>query len=238
MTVALRNIVIFKDYMEHGNLPLPEGVEKAIEAYQVWISTLKNSDPTKTGANMHTSSKREGDKILTGTQEDEEDENWEEQSHFSGIETISYVCGNELGEELRGAASRTFIPNQNTIKKRPRLPTTKTKKIPPRTTRNEPTKLGDMNMMDLSDVIQSIMMSSLTNITQSNIQTQGSPLNYTVAHGPRYHLVDLKTFTGKAEDYPIGKQNLDICLERETFKDEKDKALFVLNHLSGAPYFH
>jgi len=229
--------------LDHGQLALPEGLDRAITAYQTWISTLKNPDPTKTGTLPRTSSRKIGDKPTTETigeipiniQEDEE--NWEEQSQFSGIETISYVVGDELGEDL-GAASRTFLPNQNTGKKRPRLPITRTKKVPPR--RNEPTKLGDMNMKDLSDMIQNIMMSSLNNLTQTQAQAQthGASLNYTVAPRPRYHLVDLKTFTGKSEDYPVWRQNLDICIERETFRDEKDKALFVLNHLSGAPYEH
>ncbi len=35
------------------------------------------------------------------------------------------------------------------------------------------------------------------------------------------------------EDYPLFRQNLGISLERERFRDEKDKALFVYNHLEG-----
>jgi len=96
--------------------------------------------------------------------------------------------------------------------------------------KEESTKIGDITFKDLSQIIQNIMLTS-----QSNT---GAVQNYTIAPRPKYHLVNLKSYTGKTEDYPTWRQNLEICLERETFKDDKDKALFVLNHLTGTPYLH
>jgi hypothetical protein len=57
--------------------------------------------------------------------------------------------------------------------------------------------------------------------------------NYDYAPRRRYHLLELPKFSGKVEDYPLFRQNLGICLERERFRDERDKALFVFNHLEG-----
>jgi hypothetical protein len=57
--------------------------------------------------------------------------------------------------------------------------------------------------------------------------------DYDYAPRRRYHLLELPKFSGKVEDYPLFRQNLSICLERERFRDEKDKALFVYNHLEG-----
>jgi hypothetical protein len=57
--------------------------------------------------------------------------------------------------------------------------------------------------------------------------------DYDYAPQRRYNLLELPKFSRKVEDYPLFRQNLGICLERERFRDEKDKALFVYNHLEG-----
>jgi hypothetical protein len=57
--------------------------------------------------------------------------------------------------------------------------------------------------------------------------------DYDYAPRRRYHLLELPKFYGKVEEYPLFRQNLGICLERERFRDERDKALFVYNHLEG-----
>jgi len=80
-----------------------------------------------------------------------------------------------------------------------------------------------MTTMELTDLVTSIARNS------------SGPERYDYDYAPRrrYHLLELPKFSGKVEDYPLFRQNLGICLERERFRDEKDKALFVYNHLEG-----
>lgn len=155
---------------------------------------------------------------------------------YSGIETIATEIGDKdieqfnttynQGKDTNARFNNTYNHEERTGNRGPRTSTFNIKR------ENEGTKLGDMTFTDLSQMIQSIMIATHA----ATLQNQNPTHNYTIAPRPKYHLVDLKSFTGKMEDYPAWRQNLDICLERETFKDEKDKALFVLNHLSGTPY--
>ena len=48
------------------------------------------------------------------------------------------------------------------------------------------------------------------------------------------HLKELTKFSGSIEEYPAFCQHLNLCLERERFRDEKDKALFVYRYLTGS----
>jgi hypothetical protein len=57
--------------------------------------------------------------------------------------------------------------------------------------------------------------------------------DYDYAPRKRYHLLELSKFSGKVEEYPLFRQNLQLCLERERFRDKKDEALFVYKHLEG-----
>jgi hypothetical protein len=72
----------------------------------------------------------------------------------------------------------------------------------------------------------------ITSITRDG---GGSSHPYEYDYGPRrrYHLVELPKFSGRVDEYPLFRQNLNLCLERERFRDDKDKALFVYNHLEG-----
>jgi len=140
-----------------------------------------------------------------------------------GIESILTEEGDRDAERR---FDKTYNRNEQHTTRHPRTSTFNIK------TDNEKSRLGDLTLKDLSQLIQSLMSAN------QNTSAQNQSHNYTIAPRPRYHLVDLKSFSGKSEDYPVWRQNLEICLERETFKDEKDKALFVLNHRSGTPYDH
>jgi hypothetical protein len=87
----------------------------------------------------------------------------------------------------------------------------------------ESRRIRDMTTMELTDLVTSIARNS------------SGPERYDYDYAPRrrYHLLELPKFSGKVEDYPLFRQNLGICLERERFRDEKDKALFIYNHLEG-----
>jgi len=149
----------------------------------------------------------------------------------TGIESIRTETGDKDSDiEL----DRTY--NHNSRSRRgPRTSTFNVKQ------EEESAKIGDMTWKDLTHMIQSILQVTHPNATQQVTQPNTSQQNfgnYSIAPRPKYHLVDLKSFSGKTDDYPAWRQNLEVCLERETFKDDKDKALFVLNHLSGTPYDH
>ena len=47
------------------------------------------------------------------------------------------------------------------------------------------------------------------------------------------HLKELVKFSGSIEEYSTFRQQLNLCLERERFRDDKDKALFVYRYLAG-----
>ena len=47
------------------------------------------------------------------------------------------------------------------------------------------------------------------------------------------HLKELTKFSGSLEEFSTFRQQLSLCLEREKFRDDKDKALFVYRYLSG-----
>jgi hypothetical protein len=81
------------------------------------------------------------------------------------------------------------------------------------------------------DMTNEEFVSLVTTIAQ---RSSGSDqYGYDYAPRRRYHLLELPKFSGKVEEYPLFRQNLGVCLERERFRDEKDKALFIYNHLEG-----
>jgi hypothetical protein len=47
------------------------------------------------------------------------------------------------------------------------------------------------------------------------------------------HLYKMKKFSGGIEGYPIWRQDLLMCLDREGFTSEKDKAIFTYKNLEG-----
>ena len=49
----------------------------------------------------------------------------------------------------------------------------------------------------------------------------------------RHSLFKMKKFSGDIEMYPIWRQDLLICLDREAFTSERDKALFLYKNLEG-----
>ncbi len=53
------------------------------------------------------------------------------------------------------------------------------------------------------------------------------------AYRSKEHLKELTKFSGSIEDYATFRQQLNLCLERERFRDDKDKALFVYRYLIG-----
>jgi len=66
------------------------------------------------------------------------------------------------------------------------------------------------------------------NSHESGILDGGNP-----ARPPPFYLLELEKFSGNLEDYPVFKQGLLLCLEKERFRDERDKALFIFKHLKG-----
>jgi len=86
--------------------------------------------------------------------------------------------------------------------------------------------------------LSGVSMGSLTRIVEAVLRASNnsSPRVSDSCHyssRKRYHLLELEKFSGKIEEYPIFRQNLSLCLEREHYQDERDKALFVLRHLEG-----
>ncbi len=47
------------------------------------------------------------------------------------------------------------------------------------------------------------------------------------------HLKELVKFSGSIEEFATFRQQLSLCLEREKFRDDRDKALFVYRYLAG-----
>jgi len=252
---ALKNATTYKEYLDYSKNEYPLEIENLIENYKVWRKHLKDIEEgerllrgRKMSEIRRTSTQTESSKsigvgnpvafeIMLDPKESTS------QSRDSHIESVSdeeeevYPNGAKGHLDITRIKSttprvRSSIRRISTL----RRPTKETRRrrgqdewSPGRYRREESPRLAEK----ISDLTQIIQVLANTTLSQG-----GGALNYTVAPRPKYHLVDLKTFTGKAEDYPVWRQNLEICLERETFKDEKDKALFVINHLSGAPYDH
>lgn len=86
-----------------------------------------------------------------------------------------------------------------------------------------------VTIQDLRQVI-SLLLKDRKDLKQSN----EPDLRYDYGPRSRYHLVELEKFDGKMEEYPTFRQNLSLCLQRERFRDDRDKALFILKHLSGS----
>lgn len=90
----------------------------------------------------------------------------------------------------------------------------------------EPDESSLVTMKDLREIIE-ILLQDRKKPTEADSRYDYGPRS-------RFHLVELEKFEGKIEEYPTFRQNLALCLERERFKDEKDKALFILRHLAGS----
>jgi hypothetical protein len=75
-----------------------------------------------------------------------------------------------------------------------------------------------------------MMMEELTHLPSGLVHRQKliGHRRYDYDYTPRrsYYLLELPKFSGKLEDYPLFRlrQNLNICLERERFRDEKDRS--------------
>jgi len=51
--------------------------------------------------------------------------------------------------------------------------------------------------------------------------------------GKRYHLLEIKTFSGKIKEYHMFWQKIPLRNKREQHQDKRDKLLFVLRHHEG-----
>lgn len=93
------------------------------------------------------------------------------------------------------------------------------------------TSLADISLADLRDIISDVVRSGEAPAPPEDRRNY----QYDYTQRGRFHLLELEKFSGSLEEYPIFRQNLQLVLERERFRDSKDKALFVLRHLAGKP---
>ncbi len=88
------------------------------------------------------------------------------------------------------------------------------------------TSIANMTVEGLTTLIRSAVDAQQTR--QGYLEPQ-----YDYTPRGRFHLMDLDKFAGDVEHYPVFRQNLLLCLERERFRDTKDKAVFIYKYLSG-----
>jgi len=91
---------------------------------------------------------------------------------------------------------------------------------------DEDKRLSGLSMGSLTKIAEAVLRANNNSSPRDSDSCQYSSRK-------RYHLLELEKFSGKIEEYPIFRQNLSLCLERELYQDERDKALFVLRHLGG-----
>jgi len=119
---------------------------------------------------------------------------------YSGIETIHTEFGDRDAEDR---FNRTSNQEKDPSTRGPRTSTFNIKR------ESEASKIGDMTFKDLSQMIQNIMIATQA----ATIQNQAH--NYTISPRPKYHHVDLKSFSGRMEDYPAWRQNLEISGKKD-----------------------
>ena len=93
-----------------------------------------------------------------------------------------------------------------------------------RAPRPPPQVVGEMSLDELSSVISNL-------IRRDGALRGDTSYDYTPR---RHHILDLEKFTGDVCQYPIFRQTINVCLERERFRDSKDKAIFIFKYLGGS----